>query len=421
MEQAYIVLGILAFMIVGFIIGKWSYGLTTMICCLLLAATNVLPLQDAFAGFCNKTLMMIACIFVISYAFGKTSFLHNVQKRVMHMQGGKSTLAILLLFCALIAFFAQMMVATSTVALMIMLLGILSADNELCASRILLPTSLLASIWTSKVPIAMGATSSSRLNAFLEAYGDEYMFALTDVFKVSIIPLILLSVYFVVGYKLLPKQEIDAGEIGGVKDFVQIPRRKEIITYVVFICVMGSFFFGRQLGNYMYMMPIAGVIILQITGTLTLKEVTSNLCTDMVVMLAGIFVISDALTSSGAAELLGNTINGILGTQPSRLAIVLVFSIGSGIMTQFMNNTAVYNVLVPLAAAVSVAGGFDPRAAVMGAAMSSYFPILPYGGANVAMAFAAGHYTLKDTLKFSVPFFLIAEIGTILCCLWMFP
>lgn len=351
MEQAYIVLGILAFMIVGFIIGKWSYGLTTMICCLLLAATNVLPLQDAFAGFCNKTLMMIACIFVISYAFGKTSFLHNVQKRVMHMQGGKSTLAILLLFCALIAFFAQMMVATSTVALMIMLLGILSADNELCASRVLLPTSLLASIWTSKVPIAMGATSSSRLNAFLEAYGDEYMFGLTDVFKVSIIPLILLSVYFVIGYKLLPKQEIDTGEIGGVKDFVQIPRRKEIITYIVFICVMGSFFFGRQLGNYMYMIPIAGVIVLQITGTLTLKEVTSNLCTDMVVMLAGIFVISDALTASGAAELLGNTINGILGTQPSRLAIVLVFSIGSGIMTQFMNNTAVYNVLVPLAAA----------------------------------------------------------------------
>lgn len=421
MEQSYIVLIILAVMILGFILNKWSYGLTTMICCALLALTGVLPIQDAFAGFCNKTLIMIACIFVISYAFGKTSFLHSVQVKILGMQGGKSALAILLIFCALIAFFAQMMVATTTVALMIMLLGILSADNELCASRVLLPTALLASLWTSKVPVAMGATASSRLNAFLEAYGEQFTFGLTDVFKVSIVPLILLSVYFILGYKLLPKNEIDASKIGSVKEYQAIPRSQEIVTYLVFICVMGSFFFGRTLGDVMYLMPVLGVIVLQITKTLTMKEVLQNLSTDMVFMLAGIFVLSDALTSSGAGELLGNAINSLLGSNPSRLAIVVVFTLGSGIMTNFMNNTATYNVLVPLAAAASVAGGFDPRAAVMGAAMASYFTILPYGATNVAMAFAAGHYTLKNTLKFTLPFFLIAEVSTILCALWIFP
>ncbi|WP_434309663.1 SLC13 family permease [Hominifimenecus sp. rT4P-3] len=419
MEQSYIVLIILAVMILGFLINKWSYGLTTMICCALLALTGVLPIQDAFAGFCNKTLIMIACIFVISHAFGKTSFLHSIQMKIMKMQGGKSALAILLIFCALIAFFAQMMVATTTVALMIMLLGILSSDKDLCASRVLLPTALLASIWTSKVPVAMGATASSRLNAFLEAYG--VTFGLTDVFKASIITLILLSVYFIFGYKMLPKNEIDASQIGSVKEFVAIPRGQEIITYIVFVCVMGSFFFGKALGDYMYMMPVIGVIVLQITKTLTMKEVLQNLSTDMVFMLAGIFVLSDALVSSGAGELLGNAINGILGKNPSSVAIVTVFTLGSGIMTNFMNNTATYNVLVPLAAAASVAGGFDPRAAVMGAAMASYFTILPYGATNVAMAFAAGHYTLKNTLKFTLPFFLIAEVSTILCVLWLFP
>ena len=55
MEQSYIVLIILAVMIAGFILNKWSYGLTTMICCALLALTGVLPISDAFGGFCNKT------------------------------------------------------------------------------------------------------------------------------------------------------------------------------------------------------------------------------------------------------------------------------------------------------------------------------------------------------------------------------
>ena len=421
MEQSYIVLIILAIMIAGFILNKWSYGLTTMICCALLALTGVLPISEAFGGFCNKTLIMIACIFVISYAFGKTSFLHSVQMRIMHMQSGKSALGILLIFCALIAFFAQMMVATTTIALMIMLLGILSSDNELCASRVLLPTALLASIWTSKIPVAMGATASSRLNAFLEAYGEEFTFGLTDVFKASIVTLILLSLYFILAYKLLPKNEIDASKIGELKEYQAIPKRQEIVTYIVFVCVMGSFFFGKKLGDTMYLIPVIGVIVLQITKTLTMKEVLQNISTDMIFMLAGIFVLSDALTASGAGELLGNAINGLLGSNPSRVAIVIVFTLSSGILTNFMNNTATYNVLVPLAAAASVAGVFDPRAAVMGAAMASYFPILPCGAANVAMAFAAGHYTIKNTLKFTLPFFAIAIVSTIIGVLVLFP
>ncbi len=419
MDSSYIVLIITVLMIIGFVLNKWSYGLTTMICCALLALTGVMPIQDAFSGFCNKTLIMIACIFVISYAFGKTSFLHSIQQRILGMHGGKSDLAILLIFCLLIAFFAQMMVATTTVALMIMLLGILSADKALCASRVLLPTALLASIWTSKVPIAMGATSASRLNAFLEAYG--YTFGLTDVFKVSIIPLLLLSAYFVIFYKLLPKTEIDASKITNLKEFHAIPRHQEIITYIVFVCVMGSFFFGSQLGDTMYLIPVIGVIVLQITRTLTLKEVLSNLSTDMVFMLAGIFVLSDALTNTNASVLIGNAINSLLGSNPSGVTIVVVFTVASGIITNFMNNTAVYNVLVPLAAAASMAAGYDPRAAALGAAMASYFPILPTGAANVAMAFAAGNYTLKNTLKFTLPFFLIAIVSTIFCCLWLFP
>ena len=40
MEQSYIVLIILAIMIAGFILNKWSYGLTTMICCALLALSH---------------------------------------------------------------------------------------------------------------------------------------------------------------------------------------------------------------------------------------------------------------------------------------------------------------------------------------------------------------------------------------------
>ena len=53
--ELYIVLAIMAFMIVGFLLNKWPFGLTTMTCCVLLALTGVFTIPEAFAGFCNKT------------------------------------------------------------------------------------------------------------------------------------------------------------------------------------------------------------------------------------------------------------------------------------------------------------------------------------------------------------------------------
>ena len=46
--ELYIVLAIMAFMIVGFVLNKWPFGLTAMTCCVLLAVTGVLK-----SGFCR--------------------------------------------------------------------------------------------------------------------------------------------------------------------------------------------------------------------------------------------------------------------------------------------------------------------------------------------------------------------------------
>lgn len=52
--ELYIVLAIMAFMIVGFLLNKWPFGLTTMTCCVLLALTGVFTIPEAFAGFCQQ-------------------------------------------------------------------------------------------------------------------------------------------------------------------------------------------------------------------------------------------------------------------------------------------------------------------------------------------------------------------------------
>ena len=47
--ELYIVLAIMAFMIIGFLLNKWPFGVTTMTCCVLLALTKVFTVSEALA------------------------------------------------------------------------------------------------------------------------------------------------------------------------------------------------------------------------------------------------------------------------------------------------------------------------------------------------------------------------------------
>lgn len=57
--ELYIVLAIMAFMIVGFVWNKWPFGLTAMTCCVLLALTNVYPIDKAFADLPTRMLSLL--------------------------------------------------------------------------------------------------------------------------------------------------------------------------------------------------------------------------------------------------------------------------------------------------------------------------------------------------------------------------
>ena len=88
--DAYIVIGVMILMIVAFVMNKWPFGLITMSCCIILGVTGVLDASGTFAGFCNPFVVMLAGSFVVTNALAKTSFISNVQKRIIQLQNGKS-------------------------------------------------------------------------------------------------------------------------------------------------------------------------------------------------------------------------------------------------------------------------------------------------------------------------------------------
>ena len=90
-SQLIITLAILAFMIVMFVWQKFPMGVTTMTCCALLAAFGILSPSEAFGGFTNNSIILVAPMMALSSAITKTSIVPYIRNKVNSLSGKKGS------------------------------------------------------------------------------------------------------------------------------------------------------------------------------------------------------------------------------------------------------------------------------------------------------------------------------------------
>ena len=335
--ELYIVLAIMAFMIVGFLLNKWPFGLTTMTCCVLLALTGVFTIPEAFAGFCNKTLILLVGMFGMVSAFQKTSVVDKIQAQMLRLKG-KSGMALVIGLYVVVIGLACFMPTTANMVVMLMFLVGLGDSGEVTPTRMTIPLLAMIAIWGSKLPIGMGAASHLNLNARYEGMlpeGSEGMLLdLMTRFKVMILPCIILTVYCLFAWKWLPNKKFDSSKLEGKggkkKEKTPLPKWQENLILGLFLVVMISLFFSKQLGDYMY--------------------------------------------------------------------------------------------LIPVAASVAIAAGWDPRGLVLIVSFCSGIAIaFPSGSPACGIAYASTGYKLSETFKFTLPFIVLAVISIVLSANFFCP
>ena len=421
--QMYIVLGLLVFMIAMFFTHKVPYGVTTMTCCVMLALTGVFDISTAFSGLANKTTILIACMFTVAYAFGKTSLINKVRNSMERIKGKSGLGFIVFLFLVTIVL-SQLMGRTAIVSIVALFLVSLDDKDEICASRMIFAAFAVMAAWSLKFPVGLGATMSPTANAYYEGIisNPALMLLPGDFIKVSFIPATALTIYALFAWKSIPRHAVNTSDVKEVKETAAISRRDEIIINIVFIGVLLGFIFGAKIGSLMYVIPAAGVLVLLYTKTLTAKETVDSLTGDMVWMIAGVLVMSDAIGRSGVGDMIGNGLLVLLGDKPSGIFVLFVFAVTAIVMTTFMSNTGTAAVLTPIAASLSMVAGMDPRGIVLIINIASIMAIaFPSGSAECALAFAIGQHEPGKLLKFTLPYLLIAVVTLVISATIFFP
>ena len=426
-----ITLLVMVFMIISFVIQKWSYGLTAMTCVVVLTLAGVIDVQTAFSGFSNTTTILIATMIVIAGQLSRTSLISRIRSLMTKAQD-KGGILLILLICAFTALLTQLMGMTAVMAIMLLFVQTLKDDDAsgISQSKMIFLCATMICTWFGRFPVGMGAALPLTTNAYYEGLvgGDStQLLGIFDFMKVGLLPSIIGTIYCLFAWRLVPKQElrtdaIDLGAAGKQGGRAAMSQTHEMIVYLGFLVTLVSFFFSNRLGSYVYLIPAVIVIVFIFSGVMTSREAIAGLTGDMIWMVAGVLVFSTALSRSGAGEYIGDLVLKLLGSNPSGLTVTIVFTVVATVMTTFMSNNGTVAILTPIAASTAVAGGMDPRAVVSLVSMASCLAIaFPTGCSAATIAFAVGGFNPIKMLKFTLPYNIIMMVSLIISANIFFP
>ena len=177
-----------------------------------------------------------------------------------------------------------------------------------------------------------------------------------------------------------------------------------------------GFMFTNQLGSDITnVIPSAGLLVLIVFGVLEIPEVMKTLTCDMVWMVAGMSVVSTALSKTGVGELIGQTVLNILGGHPSGLFVSIVFCVACALMGTMA-------LMSPIAASTALAGGMNVKAVVLCCCVSAWLAfVMPTGCSGTMMAFGIGNQNPMKTLKFTLPLLALTLVALIIGINIFFP
>lgn len=236
-SQQIVFLVILAVTLVLFISGRLRVDLVALLATLALTLAGILKPAQALSGFASEPAIIVAAVFVLSAGLSATGITDRIGAAIGRAAGGREwrAIAVTMPATAAMAAFSHHLMIT---AMMLPVMMRLAREQQLAASRLLMPMSLAASLGTTLTLIS--APAFLLANDLLSRAGQPRL----DLFAITPIGIVLVLVgmlYMLAGRWLLPKRqgEEDSG------DYLRLER-----YYTELLVEENSPWAGRTLGEF---------------------------------------------------------------------------------------------------------------------------------------------------------------------------
>lgn len=372
-----------------------------------LAATGVINAGSAYTEFGNTTIVFFMGLVVVGEAFFKTGLADFIGGKIIGLLG--KTEKGLLLGTGLVAGgLSAFLNDTGSTACLMPIVSSMASKAGVKKSKLLMDLAFFASLGGTITLV--GTTPHIVANGILKDMGLRE-FGFFEYTKIGL-PLLVCGILYMCfcGTKLLPDKDI---EIKGGDRVAEYDTKKMVLVALIFIGVLVA------MATSIVPMHIAGVIgaiLVVVTGCISLDEAIKAFPTSTIFIVGGIFPLSKALVSSGAAEYLVNAISPVLSNLPP---IILLGAITFLMLltTQFLMNSSATVLVLPIAIMLCQAAGINPLAGAMSVSVcASGAFVTPFGTAPNLLVWEAGGYSVKDYLKCGFPMLIIFGVVTTALC-----
>jgi di/tricarboxylate transporter len=153
---------------------------------------------------------------------------------------------------------------------------------------------------------------------------------------------------------------------------------------------------------------LAGAVLMLLSGCLSMDDAYHSVEWKSVFLIAGLWPLGIAMTSSGMASTISTWLSHVVGG-PGPLGAAAVLMLVATVLNQIMaGQTAVPVILAPIALAIAPRVGADPRAMAMAVALGSSLAFLtPIAHPVNTLVMGSGGYNLRDYLRVGAPLTLI--------------
>lgn len=417
-------LGILVLMIVLIMSDKMAFGAPPLLACLLLVVTGLANVQQAFAGFVNASVIMIAGFMVVMAALQKTRLIGNVKSAMVNLvnRGSYKSYALLLLIVMLGASLA----GTGSTGYYVLILSLVSTipySKKLPTSKLMMPLGFATNhpLFPVNVALLFGVTAT-----VLQTAGFNEEISMVKFALVNLVMSLAFLAWCLVAWRFLPDHPIaDASEEAMAvreEEAITLPAWKEYCTVGAFAVSVVGMMLMNQLGNIAYVVPGLAAAFVMMINVVDFKEVRDHMGAPVILMMAGVIGVADALAGTGFTAMVGDAVAGVLGSSVSPFVFIFIFALLTSTCATFTgsNMGSVY-IFAPIAIAACTSLGLNPTAAAIAVVISGwnggYMPI----DGMPAMILGMGKYKLPEFWLFSVPMYLIRILALCIGAIVIFP
>ena len=380
---------------------------------------GVLNTQEAWGNFVGNTIISMVGMIILGTALKKTSLLGSIAAALVKVKGGDRVMVAAAVIFPFIM--CQFMGSTPALIICLPLLAALANASDIPTSRLIMPAALGAQLGIGTLPVGMSTVLFLQKNEFLTNLGSEERMKIYDI-CLSRLPGAVAAMLFVilVGYKLLPKgnnAEIKANVRMEEMLKSDLPKWKEYTVYVIFVVAMVAMFFNNAIGLSAGQISVIAALLVVILGVVDGRTVVSETTHSPIVMVGCMLALSTAITNCGLGNIIAERMGTFIGGSGSTTVVVTGFFFVCVVLTQFMENGGLVNILTPLAILACMDSGVSALPVICALELSSITAVMtPMASGTAAAAFSAGKYTVKEAVIFGLPVILVEMVVSIL---WM--